>query len=43
MIIDDKNKNLSRNRKGRIERRIKIDDKMKTSINKNKTEEKKKN
>ena len=42
MIMKNENKKLSRNRKRRIERRIN-DDKMKSTINKNKTEEKKKN
>ena len=40
--MKNENKKLSRNRKRRIERRIN-DDKMKSTINKNKTEEKKKN
>ena len=35
-------KKLSRNRKQRIERRIKIDDKLKTFLNKIQTEKKKK-
>ena len=42
MTINE-NKKLSRNRKRRIERRIKIDDKLKTLLNKIKTEKKKKN
>ena len=42
MIINE-NKKLSRNRKRRIERRNKIDDKLKTLLNKIKTEKKKKN
>ena len=41
MTINE-NKKLSRDRKRRIERRIKIDDKLKTLLNKIKTEEKKK-
>ena len=41
MTINE-NKKLSRNRKRRIERRIKIDDKLKTLSNKIKTEKKKK-
>ena len=41
MIMDNENKKLSRNKKRRIERRIKIGDKMKTLINKIKTEMKK--
>ena len=43
MIMNNEIKNLSRNRKRRIERRIKIDDKMKSLVNKIKTEKKKKN
>ena len=39
MTINE-NKKLSRNRKRRIEGRIKIDDKLKTLINKFKTEKK---
>ena len=42
MTINE-NKKLSRNRKRRIERRIKIDDKLKTLLNKIKTGKKKKN
>ena len=42
MTINE-NKMLSRNRKRRIERRIKIDDKLKTLLSKIKTEKKKKN
>ena len=42
MIIDNENNKLSRNRKRRIERRIKMDDKLKTLLNKIKTEKKKK-
>ena len=34
MIINNEIKNLSRNRKRRIERKIKIDDKMKLMLNK---------
>ena len=41
MTINE-NKKLSRNRKRRIERRNKIDDKLKTLINKIRTEKKKK-
>ena len=43
LIIDNENKKLSRNRKRRIERNIKMDDKMKSSLSKTKTERKKKN
>ena len=43
MIMNNENKKLSRKRKRRIERRIKIDDKMKSVLNKIKTEKKKKN
>ena len=43
MIIDKENKKLSGNRKRRIERRIKIYDKMKSLLNKIKTKKKKKN
>ena len=43
LIIDNENKKLSRNRKRRIERRIKKDDKMKSLLNKIKSEKKKKN
>ena len=42
MIMNNENKKLSRNRKRRIERRIKIDDKMKSLLIKNKSEKKKK-
>ena len=42
MTINE-NKKLSRNRKRRTERRIKIDDKLRTLLNKIKTEKKKKN
>ena len=42
MMTNNENKKLSRNRKRRIERRIEIDDKMKSLINKIKTEKKKK-
>ena len=42
MTINEKKK-LSRNRKVRIERKIKRDDKMKSLINKIKTEKKKNN
>ena len=42
MTINE-NKKLSRNGKRRIERRIKIDDKLKTILNNIKTEKKKKN
>ena len=40
MTINE-NKKLSRNRKRKIERRIKIDDKLKTLLNENKTQNKK--
>ena len=40
--MNNENKELSRNRKRRIERRIKIDDKMKSLLNKIKSEKKKK-
>ena len=43
MIINNENKKLSRNRKRRIERKIKMDDKMKTLLNKIKYQKKKKN
>ena len=43
MMTINKNKKLSRNRKRRIERKIKIDDKMKTLIIEIKTETKKRN
>ena len=43
LIIDNENKKLSRNRKGRIERKIEMDDKMKSILKKNKTERKRKN
>ena len=43
MIINNENKKLSRNRKRRIERKIKMDDKMKTLLNGIKYEKKKKN
>ena len=33
--MTNENKKISQNRKGRIERRIKIDDKMKSLLNKN--------
>ena len=39
MTINE-NKKMSRNRKGRIERRIKIDDKLKTLLNKIQIEKK---
>ena len=42
MIMNNKNKNLSRNRKGRIIRKIKLVDKMKTLFKKIKSEKKKK-
>ena len=42
VIIDNENKRLSRNRKRRIDRRIKINNDMKLLINKIKTEKKKK-
>ena len=41
MIMNDENKKLSRNRKRRIQRKNKLDDKMKTLFNKNKSEKKK--
>ena len=40
--MNNENKKLSRNRKRKIERRIKIDDKMKSLLNKIKSEKKKK-
>ena len=43
MIINNENKRLSRNRKRRLERNIKLDDEMKKLLNKTKTEKKKKN
>ena len=43
MIINNENKTLSRNRKRIIERKIKIDDKMKSLFNKFKSKNKKKN
>ena len=43
MIMNNENKKLSRNRKRRIERRIKMDDKMKSLLNTIKYEKKKKN
>ena len=43
MMMNNENKNLSRNRKKRNERRMKIDDKMKTLSNKIKSEKKKEN
>ena len=42
MIINNENKKLSRNRKRRIERKSKIDNNMKTLLNKIKNEKKKK-
>ena len=42
MIINNENKKLSRNKKRRIERKIKIDDNMKLISNKIKTEKKRK-
>ena len=41
--MNNENKNLSRSRRERIERRMKIDDKMKSSLNNIKSEKKKKN
>ena len=41
MIMNNKNKNLSRNRKRRIERKNKIDDKLKILFKKNKSEKEK--
>ena len=43
MVINNENKKLLRNRKRRFERRNKIDDKMKSLLNKIRTEKKKKN
>ena len=43
MINDNENKKLSRNRKRRIERKIKMDDKLKFLFKRIKTEKKKKN
>ena len=43
MIMNKENKKLSRNGRRGIEQRLKIDDRMKSLINKIKTEEKKKN
>ena len=43
VIIDNENKRLSRNRKRRIDRRIKFNNDMKLLINKIETEKKKKN
>ena len=43
MIMNNENKKLSRNRKRRIERRIKMDDKIKSILNRIKYEKKKKN
>ena len=40
LVIDNANKKLSQNRKRRIERNIKMDDKLKTLLNKIKTEKK---
>ena len=42
MIMNNQNKKLSRIKKRRTERRIKTDDKMKTLLNKIKTEKKRK-
>ena len=42
MKMNNEKEKLSQNRKGRIERRIKIDDKMKPKVNEIKTEKKKK-
>ena len=42
MITNNENKKLSRNRKKRIERKIKMDDKKKLLLNKIKTEKKNK-
>ena len=39
--MNNHNKNLSRNRKRRIIRKIKVDDNMKLLLNKNKTEKEK--
>ena len=43
MIMINENKKLSRHRKRRIEQKFKLDDKMKSLLNKIKTEKKKKN
>ena len=43
MIIINENRKLSRNRQRRIEQSIKVDDRMKSLLNKIKTEKKKKN
>ena len=43
MMIKKENTKLSRNRKKRIERKIKMDEKMKLLLNKIKTEKKKEN
>ena len=43
MVMKNENKKLSRNMKRRIERKIKMDDKMKWLWNKIKSEKKKKN
>ena len=40
LIIDNENKNLSRNRKRRIERKSKIDNNMKVLLNEIKTKKK---
>ena len=40
MIINNKNKELSRNRKRRIERKIRMDDRKKLLLGKNKIERK---
>ena len=42
MIKNNEDKNISTNRKRRIERKIKMDDKMKSLLNKTKSEKKKK-
>ena len=42
LIIDNENKKFSRNRKRSIKRNIKMDDKMKSFLNKIKTERKRK-
>ena len=42
MLIDNKNNKLLRNRERKIERRNKIDDKLRTILNKIKTEKKRK-
>ena len=43
MVINNENKNLSRNRKRRIDRKNKIDENMKLLLNKVKSEKRKRN